>query len=94
MNHQQHKIVFDILISIFPLVQGRCIYASGSPFPPVTYKGVEYCTGLANNYYVYPGVTLGVIAAKAIRVTDSMFLSAAKVFLALSFLLKYLDRHE
>ncbi|CAH0583143.1 unnamed protein product [Chrysodeixis includens] len=58
--------------------EGRCIYASGSPFPAVVYKGVEYKTGQANNYYVYPGVTLGVIAANAIRVTDSMFLSAAK----------------
>jgi malic enzyme len=57
---------------------GSAIVATGSPFPPVEYMGVRYCTGQANNALLFPGVGLGVVVARARRVTDGMFLDAAK----------------
>jgi len=57
---------------------GCAIFASGSPFDPVTYNGVTFVPGQANNSYIFPGVGLGVMACEAIRVTDEMFFAAAK----------------
>jgi malate dehydrogenase (oxaloacetate-decarboxylating) len=57
--------------------EGRALVATGSPFPPVDYHGVRYMIGQANNALVFPGLGLGVIAARATRVTDGMLAAAA-----------------
>lgn len=58
--------------------EGRAIFASGSPFPPVIYAGKQLKPGQGNNAYIFPGIGLGVTVSKARLITESMFLAAAK----------------
>jgi malate dehydrogenase (oxaloacetate-decarboxylating) len=62
---------------------GRAVIGTGSPFPPVKCGGASQPVDQTNNAYIFPGVGLGVLAINARRVTDSMFMAAAKA-LALS----------
>ena len=56
---------------------GRGLVATGSPFPPVTYKGITYVIAQVNNAMLYPGLALGAIVAKASRISNGMFAAAA-----------------
>ena len=61
---------------------GKAIFASGSPFPAMDYKGKLLVPGQGNNSYIFPGVGLGVIISGAIRVPDEMFSASAKALAA------------
>ena len=63
---------------------GRALVAAGSPFDAVDHDGVRYEIGQANNALVFPGLGLGVIAARARRVTDGMLLAAARAVAGLA----------
>jgi malate dehydrogenase (oxaloacetate-decarboxylating)(NADP+) len=57
---------------------GRAIFASGSPFPPLTVGSKHFVPGQGNNVYIFPAMGMAVYATEAKRVTDEMFIAAAK----------------
>lgn len=56
---------------------GRALIATGSPFAPITYKGVTYVIAQISNAMLYPGLGLGAIVSQARRISDGMFAAAA-----------------
>jgi malate dehydrogenase (oxaloacetate-decarboxylating) len=69
---------------LFAWTEGRAVIGTGSPFPPIRRNGAEFRVDQTNNAYVYPGVGLGAIAVQARRVSDGMFLAAARAVAELS----------
>ena len=57
--------------------EGKALIATGSPFGDVEYQGNTIEIAQCNNYRIFPGIGLGVIACKATRLTDSMLLVAS-----------------
>ncbi len=57
---------------------GRALVATGSPYAPVSYEGRTIPIAQCNNVFIFPAVGLGVVAARARRVTDGMMLAAAR----------------
>jgi malate dehydrogenase (oxaloacetate-decarboxylating)(NADP+) len=57
---------------------GRAVFASGSPFPPVQYGNQRLVPGQCNNMYIFPAMGLAILATRAQRVTDEIFLAAAR----------------
>ncbi|GAA5821572.1 hypothetical protein JCM11251_000913 [Rhodosporidiobolus azoricus] len=56
---------------------GRVLYASGSPFDPVEYKGKKYEPGQGNNMYIFPGLGIGAILARASKIPEELVHAAS-----------------
>jgi len=69
---------------LFAWTDGRAVIGTGSPFPPIRRDGKDLRVDQTNNAYVYPGIGLGAIAVQARRISDGMFLAAARVIAELS----------
>lgn len=63
--------------------EGRAIFASGSPFDPVTIYGQTRVPGQGNNVYIFPGVGLGALASESREITDTMLLASAETLASL-----------
>ena len=57
---------------------GKAVFASGSPFPPTEIGGRKFIPGQGNNVYIFPAMGMAVFATEATRVTEEMFIVAAK----------------
>lgn len=64
--------------------EGKAVVATGSPFEPVEYNGEKYIIPQCNNSYIFPGIGLGVIAAKLSRISDEMLMVASETLAAAS----------
>lgn len=63
---------------------GRAVIGTGSPFAPVPVNGRAVHIDQVNNSYIFPGMGLGIVTARARRVTDTMFLAAARALADMS----------
>jgi malate dehydrogenase (oxaloacetate-decarboxylating) len=86
-DHSERPIIFALSnptslseavpADVIAWTEGRALVATGSPFPPVAHDGTTYTIGQANNAFVFPGLGLGTIVARAQTVSDGMLLAAA-----------------
>jgi malic enzyme len=67
---------------LYAWTNGRCLVATGSPYPDVEYAGRRYRIGQGNNVFIFPGVGLGALAVRAKKVTDRMTNAASKALAA------------
>lgn len=58
--------------------KGKVLYAAGVQFPDVTLGDRTYHPGQANNFYIFPAIGLAVYATRPKRITDAMFIAAAR----------------
>ena len=64
--------------------EGRALVGTGSPFAPVRIGGRSVPIAQTNNSYIFPGLALGVLAARARRVSEAMIMASARALAALS----------
>jgi malate dehydrogenase (oxaloacetate-decarboxylating)(NADP+) len=58
--------------------KGKAIYAAGVQFSPVNYNNQTFLPGQANNFYIFPAVSMAIFATQASRVSDEMFIEAGQ----------------
>ena len=63
---------------------GRALIGTGSPFKAVERNGRLIPIVQTNNSYIFPGLGVGALAAEARRVTERMFMAAARALADLS----------
>ncbi len=68
---------------VWKATDGKGLVATGSPFPSMDWKGTTLRPSQCNNMYIFPGVGLGALVAKASKVTDSMLMAASRAISAM-----------
>jgi malate dehydrogenase (oxaloacetate-decarboxylating) len=77
------ELIEAVPADVIHWTDGRGLVGTGTPWGPVSYKGVQYHIGQANNALVYPGIGLGTIVCGAEHVTDGMLLAASEAIASL-----------
>jgi malate dehydrogenase (oxaloacetate-decarboxylating) len=67
---------------LYAWTEGRCLVATGSPYPDVEHGGRRFRVGQGNNVFVFPGLGLGALAVRATKVTERMTNAASKTLAA------------
>jgi malate dehydrogenase (oxaloacetate-decarboxylating)(NADP+) len=70
-------------LEAYRATRGRALFACGSPFDPVIYESRKFVPRQGNNSYIFPGVGLGAIVSRTSRITDEMFMAAARTLASL-----------
>ncbi len=93
-RHTPHPVIFPLSnptsqseaapADLLRWTDGRALVGTGSPFAPVEVNGKLARISQVNNSYIFPGLALGILAARSRRVTDNMIMAAAKALAALS----------
>ncbi|KAL4783714.1 hypothetical protein BJX76DRAFT_245009 [Aspergillus varians] len=91
-QHTSHPIIFPLSNptrlheaqpqDITKWTDGRALIATGSPFPPVEYKGTTKEIAECNNSTAFPGIGLGAVLSRSRRVSEKMVVAASKALAA------------
>uniref|UniRef100_A0A7S1SX40 Malic enzyme n=1 Tax=Tetraselmis chuii TaxID=63592 RepID=A0A7S1SX40_9CHLO len=86
-RHHDHPLIFPLsnptskaeitAEQAYTWSDGKCIFAAGSPFDPVQYKGRTYVPGQGNNVFVFPGLGFGAVSVRARYVPDEFLVQSA-----------------